>query len=414
MTHPVLRAASDHHHEEPHDDIVYPQAVPFVLVHLVCIAAFWTGVTATAVSMAVVLYLVRMWALTGGYHRYFSHRSYKTSRGFQLFLALLGQTSAQRGVIWWSAVHRHHHLHSDTPEDVHSPRHMGFFHSHVGWIFTPRRYQADYSIVPDLTKYPELVWLDRHPYLPAAVLAVGTYLVGGWPGLIVGFFVSTVVLYHCVFFINSMAHVVGKQRYVTGDDSRNNWWLALITLGEGWHNNHHYYQSATAQGWRWYEIDISYYVLKALSWTGLVWDLRSPPEKVVRGEQPLGRKVIERIALQLASTFPVEGIAEQVRRSWAQKPTLEELAERMRSAGEAWEAASEELGTRARRAREEAEARLRSLSLPHLPTRDELSRRAEDMFGRAPSVEPVAERARELLQEAVSSILLEQTLGRPS
>jgi stearoyl-CoA desaturase (delta-9 desaturase) len=208
--------------------------------------------------------------------------------------------------------------------------------------------------------------------------------------------------------------VVGKQRYVTGDDSRNNWWLALITLGEGWHNNHHYYQSATAQGWRWYEIDISYYVLKALSWTGLVWDLRSPPEKVVRGEQPLGRKVIERIALQLASTFPVEGIAEQVRRSWAQKPTLEELAERMRSAGEAWEAASEELGTRARRAREEAEARLRSLSLPHLPTRDELSRRAEDMFGRAPSVEPVAERARELLQEAVSSILLEQTLGRPS
>ena len=227
------------HHDEPHDDIVYPEAIPFVLVHLVCLAAIWTGVPTTALVMAAVLYVVRMWGLTAGYHRYFSHRSYKTSRAFQFFMALVAQTSAQRGVLWWSATHRHHHLHSDTPQDVHSPRHMGFFYSHVGWIFSPRRNKADYSTVKDLSRYPELVWLDEHPYLPAVALAVLTFVIGGWPGLIVGFFWSTVVLYHCAFFINSMAHVIGKQRYVTGDDSRNNWWLALITLGEGWHNNHH-------------------------------------------------------------------------------------------------------------------------------------------------------------------------------
>ena len=336
------------HAHEPHDDIVYPATIPFILVHLACFGVIWTGVTPLAAWMAVGLYFVRMWAVTAGYHRYFSHRSYKTSRVFQFLLALLGQTSAQRGVIWWAAVHRHHHLHSDTPEDVHSPRHMGFLHSHVGWIFRPKRRQADYSTVQDLTRYAELVWLDRHPYLPAAALAVLTFVIGGWPGLVVGFFISTVVLYHCVFFINSLAHVVGKQRYVTGDDSKNNWWLALITLGEGWHNNHHHYQSATAQGWRWYEIDVSYYVLKAMSWLRLVWDMRAPPAKVVRDEQPLGRKTLERVAQQLASSFPVE-----------------------------------------------------RLSLQDLPTLDELRGRAREMFADSPSLGAVAERARALLARAV-------------
>jgi stearoyl-CoA desaturase (delta-9 desaturase) len=398
--------------DDAHDDIVYPQAVPFVLVHLVCFAVLWTGFTTTAVVMAAVLYFARMWALTGGYHRYFSHRSYKTSRVFQFLIALLGQSSAQRGVVWWSAMHRHHHLHSDTPDDIHSPRHMGFFHSHVGWIFRPRRSTADYSLVPDLVKYPELMWLDRHPYLPAVLLAVATFVVGGWPGLVVGFFMSTVVLYHCVFFINSLAHVVGSQRYLTGDDSKNNWWLALITLGEGWHNNHHYYQSATAQGWRWYEVDISYYVLKVLSWLGLVWDLRAPPEHVVRGQQPIGRKVLERVARELAGSFSPERIADQVRLSWAQVPSFDDVLQRIRVAGEDWgHAASEELSARTRRAREEAQALIASLSLPHLPTRDELIGRAEEMFDGAPSLELVAARARELLEEAVSRVVLERALA---
>src|SRR5690606_29632554 len=262
---------------EFHDDIIYPATLPFVLVHLACFAAIWTGVTAEALVLCVVLYVVRMVGVTAGYHRYFSHRSFKTSRVGQFLLALLAQSSAQRGVLWWAAIHRPHHLHSDTELDVHSPRHHGFLYSHVGWIFARRNDEVDYSTVPDLTRYPELVWLERHPYIVAAALAVGCFLLAGWPGLVVGFFWSTVLLYHGTFMINSLAHVHGTQRYLTGDDSRNNWWLALITLGEGWHNNHHAYQRSTRQGFRWWEIDPTYYVLRVLSWFRIVWDLGEPP-----------------------------------------------------------------------------------------------------------------------------------------
>jgi stearoyl-CoA desaturase (delta-9 desaturase) len=205
-----------------------------VIVHLSILGIFWTGVTTTAVVMCVVLYLVRMWALTGGFHRYFSHRSYKTSRVFQFLLAFLAQTSAQRGVLWWSAIHRHHHRHSDTPEDVHSPKHAGFWFSHIGWIFHRRKGEADYSTVQDLAQYPELRLLDKHPYVPAFLLGVGCYLFAGWSGLFVGFLLCSVILYHAGFSICSLAHVGGKQRFVTGDESRNNWWLAIIAVGEGW------------------------------------------------------------------------------------------------------------------------------------------------------------------------------------
>jgi stearoyl-CoA desaturase (Delta-9 desaturase) len=397
--------------EDLHDDIIYPDTIPFVIVHLLCLGAIWSGVTMTSVVLAITFYVVRMWGLTAGFHRYFSHRTYKTSRPFQFLLAFIAQMSAQRGVIWWTAVHRHHHLYSDQPQDAHSPRQSGFWRSHMGWIFIPRRSTVDYNTVPDLTKYPELVWLNKNAYTPAIALAVACFLIDGWPGLFVGFFISTVVLYHCTFFINSLAHVVGKQRYLTGDDSRNNWWLALITLGEGWHNNHHHYQSATAQGWRWYEVDISYYVLKVLSWVGLVWDLRAPPEEVVRGEQPIGRKVLERVAGELAATFSAERIAEQVRASAAQKAAFEEALQRFRAAREEMlQAASDELSARARRAREEAHAWIESHSLPHLPTMEEMRRRAEEMFQGAHSLEGVVERARELLQEAVSRRLLERAL----
>jgi stearoyl-CoA desaturase (delta-9 desaturase) len=388
--HPAARTA--HAHAEPHDDIIYPAAVPFVLVHLACLGAIWTGVSTTAVLVAVALYLVRMWGITAGFHRYFSHRSYKTSRVMQFVMAFIGQSSAQRGVIWWSAIHRHHHLHSDTEEDIHSPRHMGFFHSHVGWIFRPKRASADYSSVPDLTRFPELVWLDRFHLVPAILLAVGCFLLGGWQMLVVGFFWSTVVLYHGVFFINSLAHVVGSQRYLTGDDSRNNWWLALITLGEGWHNNHHHYQSATAQGWRWYEIDISYYVLKAMSWVGLVWDLRAPPERVLNNEQPVGRKVLEKVAAQVAATVPVERLAQELRERWSRSHVLDDLREV------------------ARRTRADAEARLETLTLPDLPTLEELEARAREMFDEQPSLSDIAERAREMILEALSAHLLDPAL----
>lgn len=384
------------HEEEFHDDIIYPSTIPFILVHLACLGIIWTGFTTKAVVLAIVLYLVRMFAVTAGYHRYFSHRSYKTSRVGQFILALLCQTTAQKGVLWWAAQHRHHHRHSDLPSDVHSPKHHGFLFAHLGWIFSKQRGEADYTQIGDLTKFPELVWLDRFQNLPALLLAIGCWYYAGWPGLFVGFFLSTVILYHATFMINSMAHVVGKQRYVTGDDSRNNWWLALITLGEGWHNNHHYYQSSTRQGFRWWEIDPTYYALKALSWFRIVWDLRDPPPEVVRNERPIGRKALERVARQLAFSFPTEKISAQVREAWANTPSFEEIRSRVQDAGS------------------QAAAVLAELELPQIPTIEELRERAREMIVQSPSFDDIVERAHELLLQAVSMDLFGDSSPEPA
>ncbi len=245
-----------------HDDVVYPSAVPFILIHLACFAAIWTGVTWEAVALCITLYWLRIFAIGAGYHRYFSHRAYSTSRVFQFVLAFLAQSSAQKSVLWWASKHRHHHLHSDTEQDVHSPRHAGFIYSHLGWIFARKHDNPDYALVSDLMRYPELMWLHRLELVPPILLAVLCFLIAGWPGLIVGFLWSTVLVYHATFCINSLAHVVGRTRYVTGDDSRNNWLLAIFTMGEGWHNNHHAYQSSARQGFRPWEIDPTYYILK--------------------------------------------------------------------------------------------------------------------------------------------------------
>jgi stearoyl-CoA desaturase (Delta-9 desaturase) len=359
-----------------------------VLVHLACLGAIWTGVTPGVLMLCVALYIVRMFGVTAGYHRYFSHRSFKTSRVGQFLLAFLAQSSAQRGVLWWAATHRHHHRHSDTEEDVHSPRMRGFAYSHLGWIFNPKHQETETEAVPDLAKYPELVWLDRHPYLPAAVLAVGCWLLAGWAGLVVGFFWSTVLLYHGTFFINSLAHVHGSQRYVTGDDSRNNWWLALITLGEGWHNNHHAYQRSTRQGFRWYEVDPTFYVLKALSWVGVVWELGAPPADVVANERRLGRAVVEKVARQVAAAWDAAHLAERAREAWAHAPGFAEL----REAAAAGQARAEDL--------------VADLHLPVLPTTAEIRAHAERMLASTPSMDDIVARARELIAQAVAAELL--------
>ncbi len=390
--HAASHDAHAHPHGEEHNDIVYPAAIPFVLVHLAALGVFWTGFTTTSIILCISLYLIRMWALTAGFHRYFSHRSYKTSRWFQFVLAFLGQTSAQRGVLWWTAIHRHHHRHSDTPLDAHSPKHSGFWFSHMGWIFSPQKNTADYSTVEDFSRFPELRFLDRHAYFPAALLGVACFLIDGWAGLFVGFILSTVILYHGVFAINSLAHVVGKKRYLTADDSRNNWWLAILTLGEGWHNNHHHYQSSTRQGFFWWEIDISYYVLKVMSWVGLVWDIREPPAHVVHGEARLGRKVIERVAEDLVDSYPLDTIVARVREAWSHKPTLEELR------------------VEARRRQDEVVAYLHELDLPHVPSMEELraeiQTRISERYRNSPSLDEIAMRARELLLARLSEGLL--------
>lgn len=256
--------------------------LPFLGIHLMCLGALITGVTWEWVLLAVISYYVRMIGVTAGYHRYFSHRSYKTGRLFQFFLACLAMTSAQKGVLWWAAHHRHHHRHSDRQRDLHSPAQQGFWYSHVGWILSDSSTATQFHLVKDLARYPELMWLNRFYVVPPLLYACLMYGLWGMPGLIWGFFISTTALYHGTFFINSLSHVIGRVRYDSGDDSRNSWILAILCCGEGWHNNHHHYQLAVNQGWFWWEVDLSYYIVRALSWTGVVWDLRMPPESVKR------------------------------------------------------------------------------------------------------------------------------------
>ncbi len=375
-----------HHH---HDDTVYPGKYLFVGVHLACFAAIWTGITPTAVVLGFMLYVVRMFGVTAGYHRYFSHRTFKTSRVMQFLFAFLAQSTAQKGILWWAAKHRHHHRYSDTEHDVHSPMHDGFWHAHLGWIFEPEHDETDFAAVPDLAAYPELVWLNKYEHVPTVTVALLCVAIGGWPGLVVGFFWSTVATWHGTFMINSLAHVHGKQRYVTGDDSRNNWWLAIITLGEGWHNNHHAYQRSTRQGFRWYEFDPTYYVLKGMSWLGLVWNLGSPPPEVVRNERPVGKAVLEKVARQLAATFNVEQLAADARQTQAN--AQHQLAEMRTQAEEALA-----------NVRTQMSDAMSHVHWPTFPSRDELRSRAQLMLPATPSLDAIAERAHELLVERVA------------
>jgi stearoyl-CoA desaturase (Delta-9 desaturase) len=369
-----------------HNDIVYPSVIPFALVHLTCIAAIWTGFTWQAVAIGIVLYWVRIFAIGAGYHRYFSHRAYATSRAFQFVLAVLSQSTAQKSVLWWAAKHRHHHLHSDTESDVHSPRHKGFLYSHLGWIFSRRHHKADLVKVADLACYPELMWLHRYELVPAVGLGVLCFLIGGWSGLIVGFFWSTVLLYHATFCINSLAHVSGSKRYVTGDDSRNNWLLAFFTMGEGWHNNHHACQRSVRQGFCWWELDPTFYILKAASWVGLVWHLKSPPDELVRNEQRLGARVINRAASQLAARFNSDWIALAITSALEHSQVA---------------ALQSKLAATQTRAVEV----LASLHLPHLPTRNEILAQATTMFARTPSIDEIVDRAHGLVLDAIGARL---------
>jgi stearoyl-CoA desaturase (delta-9 desaturase) len=275
------------------DHIDLGRIIPFIGMHLACLLAFWVGISAVAVITGAALYVLRMFAITGFYHRYFSHRAFSTSRVAQFLFAALGAMAVQRGPLWWAAHHRHHHAHSDQPQDAHSPRQHGFLWSHMGWFLARGNYRIDTRRIRDLEQYPELRWLDRYDIAMPVLLAIGLFVTGmllhrfapqlgtdGGQMLVWGFFISTVVCYHATYTINSLSHVFGRQRYRTPDDSRNNIWLALLTLGEGWHNNHHHYPKSARQGFYWWEIDLTYYALRILAWLGVIWDLQPVPANV--------------------------------------------------------------------------------------------------------------------------------------
>jgi len=369
-------------------DIVYPSTIPFIIVHLVCFAAIWTGVTVEAVALGIGLYWLRIFAIGAGYHRYFSHRAYETSRVFQFALAVLAQSTSQKSVLWWAANHRDHHLHSDTELDVHSPRQMGFIYSHLGWIFSRGQETMNFNRIADFAKFPELMWLHRYEQVPAFVLAVLCFAVAGWPGLIVGFFWSTVAVYHGTFCINSLAHLVGKRRYITGDDSRNNWLLAIITMGEGWHNNHHAYQSSARQGFRWWEYDPTFYLLTLLQRLGLVWNLKLPTAEIMQNQHRLGSRVVSRAASQVAESFYPERIAAAVAAALGHSG-LADLRARLAQAQPfvARDVFSE-------------------FNLPHIPTKAEIVGRARSLLANSPSMEDIAAKAHELLLEAIGARLV--------
>ena len=251
-------------------------SAPFIAVQFIPLLAVFTGVTTKAVVFGVVAYVVRMLAITAGYHRYFAHRSYRLPRAPQAVLAFIGTTAAQKGPLWWASNHRDHHKYADTPRDPHSPQ-KGFWWAHIGWILSGKYGKTNYDDIADFAKYPELRWLDRHDWVGPWALGVLAFLVGGWSGLVVGFFGSTLLLWHMTFMVNSVAHVWGKRRYGTGDTSRNSVTVALLTMGEGWHNNHHHYPACVRQGFFWWELDITYLVLRAGRTVGLVKDMREPP-----------------------------------------------------------------------------------------------------------------------------------------
>ena len=267
----------------PEERVNWVSSIPFFLVHVACFAVVFTGISTTALILLPIMFLSRSFFVTAAYHRYFSHKSYKLNRFWQFVFAFQAEASAQKGVLWWAANHRHHHRYSDTDIDIHSPR-KGFWWSHVGWILSDKYKDTDLTAIKDFAQYPELVWLDKHEGMPPWIYGIAAVAIGGWSGLVVGFVWSTVLLWHSTFLVNSAAHVFGRRRYETTDTSRNSMLIALVTGGEGWHNNHHHYQASARQGFFWWEIDMTYYVLKAMSWVGIVKDLKLPPTRVLRPE----------------------------------------------------------------------------------------------------------------------------------
>lgn len=249
-------------------------------IHASCLLAFWVGVNAVDIALCLSLFWLRIFGITGGFHRYFAHRSYKTSRPMQFALAFLGTSAVQKGPLWWAGTHRVHHRFSDVEEkDPHSPR-KGFWHAHQGWIFEDEWHDTRLHEIRDFARFPELVWLNQWHIVPPLVLAGLCYAIGGFSGLLWGMGISTVACWHATYTINSLSHRWGTVRFDTGDDSRNNWFLALLTLGEGWHNNHHRFMNSTRQGFYWWEIDITWYVLRGLQACGLVWDMKEPPASI--------------------------------------------------------------------------------------------------------------------------------------
>ncbi len=247
-------------------------AIPFVEFTL------WSGLLMLAVSRFIGL------GVTAGFHRCLTHHSFKTSRWFRLLLIVAGCAALQKGPLWWVAQHRLHHKHSDTADDPHSPVIKNFFHAHLGWLFTGDPTIPDPHGIRDLTKYPELVWLERLWVVPGVLVACACYALLGWSGVVYGYCLTAVLVLNVTFAVNSVAHLFGRRRFETNDGSRNNAALGILALGEGWHNNHHRVPNSARHGFAWYEFDETYLFIRVLARLGLVWNVKLPSTKVRAGK----------------------------------------------------------------------------------------------------------------------------------
>lgn len=364
-------------------------AIPYAAMHVgAVVGLFYFPLTWDAIAVVVFSYVIRMFGITAGFHRYFAHRTYKTGRLFQFVLAFLGGAAAQKGVLWWSGLHRHHHRYSDLPEDIHSPK-RGLWWSHQGWMLCDKYMDTPASQLREYRNYPELLLMDRFWLAPALAWAGIWALIGGANYAFYGMVVSTVLLWHGTFTINSLSHVWGTRRYDTTDTSRNNLLLAIITLGEGWHNNHHFYQSSARQGFFWWEIDISFYILKVLSWFGIVWDLRGVPDWVLEGKS---RKHAEATATRATYELP-RGLLARMAALNEQRQLLSQVKER-----------AEQLDLRAQLAQAAAEVAKRAAMAAQNAAQAAKSTSASELTARfQDSAREAAARAAQLAEEAADA-----------
>lgn len=280
--------------------IDWPRVIPFILLHIACLGPIWVGCSGFAIKFAIGLYCLRIFAIGGFYHRYFSHKTFETNRFWQCVFAVIALTAIQRGPFWWAAHHRDHHLHSDKPEDAHSPHQHGFWFSHMGWFLCKKYFHYNPERIRDFYRFPELRWLDRFDVVVPILFGIGIYCLGNYleyakPELntngmqlfIWAFCISTVCVFHATFTINSLCHCFGTRPFKTNDHSRNNFLFAIYTFGEGWHNNHHHYPISVRQGFRWWEIDVTYYLLLLLEKLGIIHSLKHPPKKLLYAQKDL-------------------------------------------------------------------------------------------------------------------------------
>ncbi|MCA1592933.1 MAG: fatty acid desaturase [Acidobacteria bacterium] len=257
--------------------INWSTCITMVVFHAASIAALfmftWKGLAAAAL----------LWWISGslgigmGFHRLLTHRGFKTPKWVEYFLTICGMLTLESGAINWVATHRIHHSHTDAPGDPHTPR-DGAWWAHIGWILTGTAQQHDEAILrrytPDLMKDKVHVWLNKWFYLPLVVVGVLLFALGGWSLLMWGIFMRVTVGWHATWLVNSATHMWGTRRFETNEDSTNNPVVALLTFGEGWHNNHHAYPRAARHGFAWYELDVNWMGIRALQLLGLAHDIK--------------------------------------------------------------------------------------------------------------------------------------------